>query len=79
MAAVHSSVQGAQDPYNRLPPPPPGPYPRPDMYAQPPPQVVYQAAAPRQRTAIACRYCRRRKVRKLSLSSSRLAAPQDLY
>lgn len=39
---------------------------RPDMYAQqpqPPPQVVYQAAAPRQRTAIACRYCRRRKVR----------------
>ncbi|QKX57049.1 uncharacterized protein TRUGW13939_04157 [Talaromyces rugulosus] len=70
MAAVHSSVQGAQDPYNRLPPPPPGPYPRPDMYAQPPPQVVYQAAAPRQRTAIACRYCRRRKIRCSGFESS---------
>lgn len=44
--------------------PPPGSYRPPDMYsAPPPPQVVYQAAAPRQRTAIACRYCRRRKVR----------------
>ncbi|KAJ5203682.1 uncharacterized protein N7498_004561 [Penicillium cinerascens] len=37
---------------------------RPDPYGQPQaPQVVYQAAAPRQRTAIACRYCRRRKIR----------------
>lgn len=59
MAAIHPHAQG-QDPY-RLPPPP-GSY-RPDVYGQPPPQVVYQAAAPRQRTAIACRYCRRRKVR----------------
>ncbi|PLB33558.1 Zn(II)2Cys6 transcription factor domain-containing protein [Aspergillus candidus] len=57
MAAIHPP-----DPY-RLPPPP-GAYRGPDVYAQgPPPQVVYQAAAPRQRTAIACRYCRRRKIR----------------
>ncbi|KAE8557323.1 hypothetical protein TMatcc_004774 [Talaromyces marneffei ATCC 18224] len=74
MAAVHSQVQGSQDPYHRLPPPPaPGPYQRPpDMYAQPPPgsQVVYQAAAPRQRTAIACRYCRRRKIRCSGFESS---------
>lgn len=28
----------------------------------PGPQVFYQASAPRQRTAIACQYCRRRKV-----------------
>ncbi|KAK5807378.1 hypothetical protein VI817_001636 [Penicillium citrinum] len=63
MAAIHPHAQG-QDPY-RLPPPP-GAY-RPDAYGQPPAatQVVhhYQAAAPRQRTAIACRYCRRRKIR----------------
>ncbi|KAL2007540.1 hypothetical protein VTN00DRAFT_8978 [Thermoascus crustaceus] len=66
MAAIHPQMQGPQDPY-RLPPPH-GAYQRPpDMYAQPPPppppQLVYQAAAPRQRTAIACRYCRRRKIR----------------
>ncbi|RAO64965.1 uncharacterized protein BHQ10_000977 [Talaromyces amestolkiae] len=75
MAAVHSQVQGSQDPYHRLPPPPaPGPYQRPpDMYAQPPPgsQVVYQAAAPRQRTAIACRYCRRRKTYRFVVPVSR--------
>ncbi|KAJ5110167.1 hypothetical protein N7532_002812, partial [Penicillium argentinense] len=62
MAAIHPHAHG-QDPY-RLPPPP-GAY-RPDPYGPPPgqPQVVhYQAAAPRQRTAIACRYCRRRKIR----------------
>ncbi|KAL2871540.1 Zn(II)2Cys6 transcription factor domain-containing protein [Aspergillus lucknowensis] len=68
MNAVHPPVAGPQDHY-RLPPPP-GSY-RPDVYAQqapPPPPgpggpgVVYQAA-PRQRTAIACRYCRRRKIR----------------
>ncbi|KAL2842222.1 hypothetical protein BJY01DRAFT_5031 [Aspergillus pseudoustus] len=64
MAAVHPP--GPQDAY-RLPPPP-NAY-RPDVYGQPPPPpppagpgVVYQAA-PRQRTAIACRYCRRRKIR----------------
>jgi len=52
MAAVHPHGQGP--PYMGY---------RPDVYGQPqPPQVVYQAAAPRQRTAIACRYCRRRKV-----------------
>ncbi|KAL6239574.1 hypothetical protein BDW75DRAFT_227192 [Aspergillus navahoensis] len=50
--------------YGQQPPPPPPPYGQ-----QPPPSgapapggVVYQAA-PRQRTAIACRYCRRRKIR----------------
>jgi hypothetical protein len=68
MATIHPHVQGTQDPY-RLPPPP-GAYRPQDVYAQPAPppqqpQVVYQAAAPRQRTAIACRYCRRRKVRSL--------------
>ncbi|KAJ5339341.1 hypothetical protein N7541_011291 [Penicillium brevicompactum] len=56
-----NAVHGAQDPY-RLPPPP-GPY-RADAYGHPPAaQGPYQAAAPRQRTAIACRYCRRRKIR----------------
>ncbi|KAB8202395.1 hypothetical protein BDV34DRAFT_149925 [Aspergillus parasiticus] len=69
MAAIHPHVQGPQDPY-RLPPPP-GAYRPPDVYAQPPPpQVVYQAAAPRQRTAIACRYCRRRKIRCSGFESS---------
>jgi hypothetical protein len=48
------------DQYRALPPPPtmyPPPY-------QQPPQMGYPPAqpAPRQRTAIACRYCRRRKV-----------------
>ncbi|KAJ5249201.1 hypothetical protein N7468_000652 [Penicillium chermesinum] len=63
MAAIQSHLQAGGDPY-RLPPPPVAGY-RPDVYAPPPPapQVVYQAAAPRQRTAIACRYCRRRKIR----------------
>ncbi|OJJ43111.1 hypothetical protein ASPZODRAFT_136666 [Penicilliopsis zonata CBS 506.65] len=68
MAAIHPQVQGPQDPY-RLPPPP-GAYRPADVYAQPPPQVVYQAAAPRQRTAIACRYCRRRKIRCSGFESS---------
>ncbi|EAW08874.1 Zn(II)2Cys6 transcription factor domain-containing protein [Aspergillus clavatus NRRL 1] len=72
MAAIHPHVQGPQDPY-RLPPPP-GAYRPPDVYAQqappPQPQVVYQAAAPRQRTAIACRYCRRRKIRCSGFESS---------
>ncbi|KAJ6003174.1 hypothetical protein N7451_005721 [Penicillium sp. IBT 35674x] len=63
MAAVHQHQR--QDPY-QLPPPPPG-YP-PDPYGQP--GVVYQAAAPRQRTAIACRYCRRRKIRCSGFESS---------
>lgn len=60
-AAIHPRCQG--DDY-RLPPPPnaycSGPY----GQAPPVTQVVhYQAVAPRQRTAIACRYCRRRKIR----------------
>ena len=39
------------------------PYP-PDPRGIPPPHMAYQSQpAPRQRTAIACRYCRRRKVR----------------
>ncbi|KAF2135557.1 uncharacterized protein K452DRAFT_165701 [Aplosporella prunicola CBS 121167] len=56
-----------QQPY-RLPAPHqmyPGPTP-PDPYRQPPPpHALYQQhqPAPRQRTAIACRYCRRRKIR----------------
>ncbi|PKX96109.1 uncharacterized protein P174DRAFT_459575 [Aspergillus novofumigatus IBT 16806] len=72
MATIHPHVQGTQDPY-RLPPPP-GAYRPQDVYAQPAPppqpQVVYQAAAPRQRTAIACRYCRRRKIRCSGFESS---------
>ncbi|OQE41772.1 hypothetical protein PENCOP_c004G06391 [Penicillium coprophilum] len=55
-----NAIHGAQDPY-RLPPPP-GPY-RADAYGPQAGQGPYQAAAPRQRTAIACRYCRRRKIR----------------
>ncbi|KAJ5787788.1 C6 transcription factor [Penicillium paradoxum] len=55
-----NAIHGAQDPY-RLPPPP-GPY-RTDAYGPQAAQGPYQAAAPRQRTAIACRYCRRRKIR----------------
>ncbi|PYH97683.1 hypothetical protein BO71DRAFT_372748 [Aspergillus ellipticus CBS 707.79] len=68
MAAMHPHMQSPQDPY-RLPHPG---YRAPDVYAQPPPppQVVYQAAAPRQRTAIACRYCRRRKIRCSGFESS---------
>ncbi|PWY75880.1 hypothetical protein BO83DRAFT_387878 [Aspergillus eucalypticola CBS 122712] len=59
----------SHDPYRMAPPP--GSYRPPDMYsAPPPPQVVYQAAAPRQRTAIACRYCRRRKIRCSGFESS---------
>ncbi|KAL2432804.1 hypothetical protein ABEF95_015376 [Exophiala dermatitidis] len=50
----------------RLPPPypPPGYYP-PQHYPPPPP-----AAAPRQRTAIACKYCRKRKIRCSGYDSS---------
>lgn len=53
-----------QDPYRQQPPP--GPY-RDDRaqydYARGgPPQMNFSQSAPRQRTAIACRYCRRRKV-----------------
>ena len=54
-----------QDPYR----PPPGPYRDERAYSQeygrgaPPPQhMAFSQSAPRQRTAIACRYCRRRKV-----------------
>lgn len=56
-----------QDPYR----PPPGPYRDERAYPQeygrgaPPPQhMAFSQSAPRQRTAIACRYCRRRKVSK---------------
>jgi hypothetical protein len=48
-----------QDPYRSLPPPA-------QMYPGYGPPMGYAAPAqpaPRQRTAIACRYCRRRKVR----------------
>lgn len=54
----------AQDPYR----PPPGPYGRDDRgyqqdYRGGAQQMAFSQSAPRQRTAIACRYCRRRKVR----------------
>ncbi|KAI9670870.1 MAG: hypothetical protein M1817_003755 [Caeruleum heppii] len=42
-----------QDPYHNPPP---------DMYRGPPQHMTFNQPAPRQRTAIACRYCRRRKV-----------------
>ncbi|KAF2130841.1 hypothetical protein P153DRAFT_205772 [Dothidotthia symphoricarpi CBS 119687] len=48
--------------WTQAPPPHADPY----RQAQPPPQYVqqhHQPPAPRQRTAIACRYCRRRKIR----------------
>lgn len=67
---MHTLQPQHPDQYRALPPPnhmyaPPG-------YA-PPPQMGYQPQqpAPRQRTAIACRYCRRRKV---SASSNARAA-----
>ena len=46
---------------------PPAAYPddrayQPDYRTPPPAPMPYQQSAPRQRTAIACRYCRRRKV-----------------
>ncbi|TID19352.1 hypothetical protein E6O75_ATG06690 [Venturia nashicola] len=54
-AHYHQPPYRTHDPY-RGPPPPHGahPYPYPPQQHQP---------APRQRTAIACRYCRRRKIR----------------
>ncbi|KAL4936747.1 hypothetical protein BDV06DRAFT_86563 [Aspergillus oleicola] len=78
MAAVHP-MHTQQNHHYQLPPPPPPPpggggppgshyRPPVDIYGQQPPphaqgpSVVYQAA-PRQRTAIACRYCRKRKIR----------------
>ncbi|KHO00367.1 Zn(2)-C6 fungal-type DNA-binding domain protein [Metarhizium album ARSEF 1941] len=74
-----SHPEGAygQDAYFYRPPPgaPPNGYPRPHPgaygpeYAQPgnaPPQMAQ--AAPRQRTSIACRYCRKRKVCSSSIS-----------
>ncbi|EED11865.1 conserved hypothetical protein [Talaromyces stipitatus ATCC 10500] len=69
MAAVHSQTQGS---HHLRPPLATGSYQRPDMYALPPlgPRVAYRAATPRQRTAIACLYCRRRKIRCFVLESS---------
>ncbi|EEP79646.1 predicted protein [Uncinocarpus reesii 1704] len=64
MATVQHHVQHPPPDAYRLSHPPPYPHP-PEMYAPPAappaPPVVYPTAAPRQRTAIACRYCRRRK------------------
>ncbi|TPX23350.1 hypothetical protein DIZ76_012680 [Coccidioides immitis] len=74
MATIQQPVQHPQPDAYRLPHP--GPYQRaPEMYVPPPaaPPVssgVYPAAAPRQRTAIACRYCRRRKIRCSGFESS---------
>ncbi|OCK79758.1 hypothetical protein K432DRAFT_405294 [Lepidopterella palustris CBS 459.81] len=64
MASLQPQPQGYRLPapheWNHAPPPP-------DPYRQgpPPPHMGYaqQQPAPRQRTAIACRYCRRRKIR----------------
>ncbi|KAM3075268.1 hypothetical protein ACMFMG_007288 [Clarireedia jacksonii] len=55
-----------QDPYRGAPPPDSyrdnrGGYPAEYRAAQP--QMAFSQSAPRQRTAIACRYCRRRKIR----------------
>ncbi|KAI9828306.1 MAG: hypothetical protein M1832_002734 [Thelocarpon impressellum] len=52
---------GPQDPY-RGPPP--------DHYRGPPQHMTFNQPAPRQRTAIACRYCRRRKIRCSGFESS---------
>ncbi|KAH8597806.1 hypothetical protein B0O99DRAFT_684518 [Bisporella sp. PMI_857] len=58
---------GQPDPYRQ--PPPPGPYQdsrqyQPDYGRGAPQQhMTFNQSAPRQRTAIACRYCRRRKIR----------------
>ncbi|TWU74269.1 hypothetical protein ED733_004863 [Metarhizium rileyi] len=71
-APPHPDAPYAQDAFFYRGPPgaPPGAYPRPHPgaygpeYAQPgnaPPQMAQ--AAPRQRTSIACRYCRKRKIR----------------
>ncbi|RDL40993.1 Uncharacterized protein BP5553_00972 [Venustampulla echinocandica] len=55
-----------QGPYR--PPPPPAAYPNDRGYQQDygrggPQHMAFSQSAPRQRTAIACRYCRRRKIR----------------
>jgi hypothetical protein len=55
-----------QDPYRSLPPPA-------QMYPGYGPPMGYAAPAqpaPRQRTAIACRYCRRRKVCSVTITAS---------
>lgn len=78
--------QHPQQPYPRLPgphewtrgPPPPDPY----RGQPPPPNYMHQGhqpPAPRQRTAIACRYCRRRKVRRLLYSCQTLSPPGGIY
>ncbi|QSS54647.1 C6 zinc finger domain-containing protein [Histoplasma capsulatum var. duboisii H88] len=72
MATIQPHLQHPPQEYQL--PPPHGAYQRPaDIYGHPapaPPPVVYPAAAPRQRTAIACRYCRRRKIRCSGFESS---------
>ncbi|OJD20412.1 hypothetical protein ACJ73_08252 [Blastomyces percursus] len=72
MATIQPQIQHPPQDYQL--PPPHGAYQRPpEIYGHPPPApppVVYPAAAPRQRTAIACRYCRRRKIRCSGFESS---------
>lgn len=53
----------------RMPVPEVYPAGSPDGYRGPPSHVAFNQPAPRQRTAIACRYCRRRKVRSDALAS----------
>ena len=53
----HNSYDMYQNPPPQMSYPPPG-----SQQGQGQPQVSFNQPAPRQRTAIACRYCRRRKV-----------------
>ena len=67
------------DPYRNAPP---GAYrddrAYPDHYGRGgPQQMAFSQSAPRQRTAIACRYCRRRKVSTDSLILQLIASPQS--
>ncbi|KAJ5571402.1 C6 transcription factor [Penicillium sp. DV-2018c] len=68
-----NAIHGAQDPY-RLPPPP-GPY-RADGYGIPAGQGHYQAAAPRQRTAIAYPLLWFRDVRRWTVQQLRSIQPR---
>jgi hypothetical protein len=73
---------GRPDPYRDMHP---GAYGRDDRmpypmdYGRAPPQMNFSQSAPRQRTAIACRYCRRRKVRGTFHNSSEQGADQEQH
>ncbi|MCJ1326936.1 hypothetical protein MMC10_003602 [Thelotrema lepadinum] len=61
----HNSYDMYQNPPPQMSYPPPG-----SQQGQGQPQVSFNQPAPRQRTAIACRYCRRRKIRCHGFDSS---------